>query len=235
MNISYDLSANGWHNHINLLQSLILKNNLKIVCDVGGGANPAIPLSFIKKHQLQYTLADIDAQELTKAPDQYHKVVVDFTKEAALSETYDLIFTKMVMEHVKGVNNFHTNVFKSLRPNGIAFHFFPCITTSPFLANYLIPEQLSSELLNVFAKRDRVQFDKFPAYYQWCLGPTRRNIRRFQKLGYEVCQYKGFFGHEYFKKIPSLQKLEDYKSQFLLKHPTPYLCSYAFVVLKKSL
>ena len=104
--ISYDLATNAWLNHTKFLQTLIVENGVKQVCDVGGGANPALSCPFIKEHQLEYTLADIDAQELSKAPDQYHKVEIDFTKRAISGGTYDLIFSKMVMEHVKDVESF---------------------------------------------------------------------------------------------------------------------------------
>ena len=147
-NIDYGLAKNAWSGHTEFLKTLIIENQAKKVCDVGGGANPAFSLSFIEKYELDYTLADIDAQELNKAPDQYNKVEIDFTKQSISNEDYDLIFTKMVMEHVKDVVSFHTNILRSLRPNGLAFHFFPCLSTLPFIVNHIVPEGLASSLLS---------------------------------------------------------------------------------------
>jgi hypothetical protein len=57
---------------------------------------------------------------------------------------------------------------------------------------------------------------------------------RFSGIGYEIVEYRGFFGHEgYYKKLPWLQKLHKFLSSYFLRDPNPHFTSYAWVVLKK--
>jgi hypothetical protein len=61
-------------------------------------------------------------------------------------------------------------------------------------------------------------------------------IARFESLGYEVIEYTGYFGHEYYmKRLPWLHRIEELKSLFLVRHPVPQFCSYATLVLRKPL
>ncbi len=45
--------------------------------------------------------------------------------------------------------------------------------------------------------------------------------------------YRGFFGNIYYSRIPILRDLHRVYTQYLVKHPTPYLTSFAQVVLRK--
>ena len=64
-------------------------------------------------------------------------------------------------------------------------------------------------------------------------GPTRRAIKRFESVGFEVKEFYGTFGHQYYYQIPPLNASEFAKARFLLRHPVPALTSYAVVVLRK--
>ncbi|MGI0025065.1 MAG: hypothetical protein ACREA4_07970, partial [Nitrososphaera sp.] len=93
-----------------------------------------------------------------------------------------------------------------------------------------------SHLLDVFAPRDRYHHGKFPSYYSWCRGPTKKQLDRFIDLGYSVMEYRGFFGHEnYYQKLPFAQKISRKIASSLLRHPIAHLTSYAYVVLKKPI
>jgi len=99
----------------------------------------------------------------------------------------------------------------------------------------MFPERVADALLQLVAPRDKEQFGKFPAYYHWCRGPIKRQIQRLESVGYEVVEYKGFFGHNYYERVPLFREAHKLKTHFLLKHPIPWLTSYAIVVLKKKL
>ena len=139
----------------------------------------------------------------------------------------------MLAEHITDPLQFHKNVLSCLANNGLAVHYFPTLYTLPFFANYIMPERLADILLHMFETRDRFQHAKFPAYYRWCRGPTHKQIQRFVSLGYEVVEYRGFFGHGYYQKIKVLDKINRIKTNYLLKHPNPIFTSYAYVVLRK--
>ena len=49
------------------------------ICEIGGGANPTLPTAFVKRYGIDYTVVDISAEELAKAPEGYRKVQADVT------------------------------------------------------------------------------------------------------------------------------------------------------------
>jgi 2-polyprenyl-3-methyl-5-hydroxy-6-metoxy-1,4-benzoquinol methylase len=171
---------------------------------------------------------------LSKAPENYTKILADIASPNFKIDTkFDLVFSKMLAEHIIDAEQFHKNILSCLNYNGLAVHYFPTLYTLPFFINYIIPDHLADILLHIFDPRDRHQHAKFPAYYRWCRGPTRKQIQRFISLGYDVVEYRGFWGHGYYNKIKVLDKIESIKTNFLLQHPNPFFTSYAYVVLKK--
>jgi SAM-dependent methyltransferase len=206
------------------------------VCDVGAGANPILDAGFVARCGLQYALLDIDQGELDKAPDGYARVCADVSDPAFVPpDTYDLVITQTVAEHVADGAAFHRNVAALLRPGGVAVHFFPTWWTLPFMVNRLVPEEVSEPvLLRIQPHRAPDGNEgKFPARYEWCRGPTRRQLRRLREAGFEVERYRGYFGHDYYTPIGPLQRLEHAKSRFLVRHPVAHLTSYALVVARR--
>jgi hypothetical protein len=233
--VSYGRAENAWPEHEDLIRALIQSNSVVSICDVGGGAHPSLPFDYVLHNGLQYSVLDISPDELDKGAPLYQRIVADIcAPDLALSDSFDLVCSKMLAEHVKDARTFHVNVYRMLRVGGIALHFFPTLYAAPFLANRLLPERLTEALQQRFAPRDAVLEKKFPAYYAWCRGPTARQIRRFENLGYSVLYYRGFFGHNYYANLPPLQEVHNRLTGFLLRHPVPTLTSYAQVVLRKE-
>jgi hypothetical protein len=205
------------------------------ICEVGGGANPALDLDYVHEHKLEYTILDISQEELDKAPDGYHKICFDITDPHFTYPTrFDLVFSQMVGEHIQSANRFHTNIFNMLSPRGIAFHVFPTLYTFPFVVNWLIPDWAARAALDIIAPRDKYRKAKFRAYYDWCYGPTEGNIRRLRQVGYGIPQYIGFFGHGYYEEYGPIQWIHEKETRYLLKHPNPNLTSYTFLMLARS-
>lgn len=231
-----DLASPGF---VPLLQGLIADHQLTRVCDVGGGANPALTDQFIVEQGLDYTLLDVSELELSKASDRYTKVLADiaspsFSEDANVTGRFDLLFSRMVAEHIADPAQFHRNVLSCLAPGGFAVHFFPTLYALPFVANRLIPERLSSALLSLFAPRDRDQHDKFPAYYRWCRGPTPRQLARLKSEGFEIVEYRGYFGHGgYYRRLPPILAIHEWRNRRLLRRPKAGATSYAMAVLRK--
>jgi hypothetical protein len=92
---------------------------------------------------------------------------------------------------------------------------------------------VSAVLLNVFMPRDSHKLGKFRAYYSWSRGPTPAMILRFEALGYEIVEYRGYFGHRYYSRVPVLHRLEGLKARILLANPMPMFCSYGMVIARK--
>jgi SAM-dependent methyltransferase len=234
MEINYLQSDREWQEYSEFIQNLIKEYDIRKICDVGGGANPVLSQQFVTDNQLDCTVLDISSAELEKAPKEYKKLVQDIeAADSVPTDQFDLVVTKMMAEHLRDGRLFHKNVFSMLKPGGVAVHYFPTLYALPFLINRSMPEWLSSFLLDIFLPRDRYQLGKFPAYYSWCYGPTRPMLRMLTGIGYEIVQYKGFFGNTYYTRIPILRNLHKTYTQCLVNHPTPYLTSFAQVILRK--
>jgi SAM-dependent methyltransferase len=239
MNIRYANFEEAWGSYDTFLQTLIERTGAKRVLEVGGGANPALPLDFVLRQGLEYTILDISLDELGKAPNDYMKVQGDISSPSLdLPERdYDLVFSKMLAEHIQNGETFHRNVYRLLGSSGRAFHFFPTLYAPPFMFNRLLPERLAEQVLNLLqsGREESGKNKKFPAYYSWCRGPTRKQMRRFSGLGYQVEEYIGFFGHDpYYSKFPLLLRLHRTLSKWLERHPIPLLCSFTYVILRKT-
>ena len=227
----------GWSAAPDFFKSLLTEYACTRILEVGSGANPTLSSEFVRSNHLSYTTSDLDAKELEKADAAFEQLVLDLSTnnvDPKLNAAFDCILSRMVGEHVSDGERYHRNIYKMLRPGGISAHCFSTLWTVPFAVNRLLPDPLTDRLLNIFAPRDNHKHAKFKAYYSWSRGPSKKMIQRFERLGFEVIRYTGYFGHSYYsKRLPWLQPLEDLKAELLLKYPVPQLCSYATLILRK--
>ncbi len=222
-------------NYDKFLLTLIKNTNAKSVCDIGGGRNPQLSDSFVKEFNLDYTVLDISQEELDLAPKNYKKQLCDIgSKDFHISNEYDFVFSKNVAEHIKDGEQFYRNIHSMLKPNGIAFNFFPTLISLPFVVNKYTPEKLSDKILNLICPRDRVKQGKFPAYYSWTYGPTKKQIRKLESLGFEVCLYVGCFGHSYYNYIPVMKQIHYAFAKWVAKHPLYQFTSFACLIIQKK-
>ena len=117
-----------------------------------------------------------------------------------------------------------------LAPGGIAFHFFPTLYVPAFVVNRVLPNNASSWLLRRIAPRVT---PKFPARYSWCRGPTRAAVQRLERLGYEVVEYRGFYGEPYSSRLPVFGRALGSLNDWAARHSNPHLTSFAFLTLRK--
>lgn len=240
MNIKYQHTSAfpGWQKAPDLLINLIQTYAPKKLLEIGSGANPTLSPEKVSELGINYTTNDLSSLELAKAPSIYSKweanlCAVDIAQTHP--ERYGLIFSRMVNEHIKDGKTYYKNLYDLLEPGGVTAHCFSTLYTLPFVVNRLLPETLTDKLLHIFSPRaDRFQHEKFPAYYSWSRGPSKRAISRFKSLGFEVVEYVGYFGHGYYrKKLPFLDRLEQKKAKWLVENPNPNFTSYSYVILRK--
>jgi 2-polyprenyl-3-methyl-5-hydroxy-6-metoxy-1,4-benzoquinol methylase len=235
--VAYGSAETAWTGFKEILLELADRPDVGRVCEVGGGARPALSLEAIDERRLDYTLLDASEQELSKAPDGYTKLQADITvRDPASSGRYDLVFSRLVVEHIANPVAFHRNLFDMLVPGGYALHFFSTLFAPPFVVNRILPEPVATKVVQWLqpGREQTGNEGKFPAYYRWCRGPTRRQIRRFRSLGYEVHRYDGFFGTpRYYQRFPPLRKADERVARLLIEHPLPALSSFAHVLLRK--
>jgi 2-polyprenyl-3-methyl-5-hydroxy-6-metoxy-1,4-benzoquinol methylase len=229
----------GWGKAEAFFQDRIDEYNVNSILEIGSGANPTISQNFAKKHGLEYTTNDINQEELDKAPSVYNRLLFDFSSAnvpSSIKDSYDMVFSRMVNEHIKNGKVYYSNIFQVLKKGGITIHCFSTLFCLPFLINRITPEFISDKLLNFVSPReDNHLHGKFTAYYSWSRGPTKSMIKQFQNIGYNIIEYVGFFGHNYYlNRFPLLHTLEEIKSNFLYSQMRiPHLTSYAYVILQK--
>jgi SAM-dependent methyltransferase len=226
----------GWQKFPSFIEELITTHSLKRICEIGAGANPTLVPEFVQSHGLQYNAVDECEVEIVKSG---MAQMVAFDICTANTEIpgapYDLVFSRMTAEHFWDSANAYENMFRSLAPGGMCVHSFATLYSLPFLLNRFLPDSVSSFLLNCFAPRDLDKHDKFKAYYSHCRGPIKSQLQFFERIGYEIVEYRGYFGHTYYRKrMPFVHFIEKQKSGLLLKVPVAHLTSYATIILQRS-
>lgn len=217
------------------IEDLIVKFNVKSVFEIGAGANPALSPEAVRRLKISYTLNDLEKDELDKADPVYERNISDLCDaEIKIEKKYDLVFSRMAGEHFYNAKNLHANVHNLLNDGGYSVHCFSTLYAFPFLVNKYMPDWLSDKLLAIFNPRNYYQHKKFKAFYDKSFGPSAKMIQFFEDQGYDIIDYTGYYGHPYYKRIPLIHQLENYKSAWLVKHPITALTSYASVVLKKK-
>lgn len=226
----------GWERARQWITDIIHRFGSVDVLEVGSGANPTLDTESVSSRALGYTANDVSATELNKASEVYKRWVFDFSTSNVpvdMQGRFDLVFSRMVNEHISDGQKYHANILKVLRPGGVSAHCFSTLYSFPFTVNRLLPEFASDALLNIFMPRDKCKLGKFRAYYSWSRGPSASMLNRFDSLGYEVLDYRGYFGHAYYHRIPALHRLEAAKARWLLSHPMAPLCSYGMLIARK--
>ena len=229
----------GWGGAPRFLSSLVERESSRAVLEIGSGANPTLSPAQLRELGVRYTTNDRSASELAKADPAYETLLLDMAAPSPATlprEAFDLIFSRMVNEHVDDGERYYRNIFAALRPGGVTAHCFSTLYALPFVVNRVVPERLAGRLLAIFNPReDAYMHDKFPARYSWSRGPTRRAVARLQRLGYEIDEYHGYFGHPYYDRpaLRPVRALEEAKAAWLCGHPIPALTSYAVMILRK--
>jgi SAM-dependent methyltransferase len=237
VNVTYGDWQTGLTEYKKRLLDLFAKERPLTVADVGGGANPSLSPEEVRELGIQYTLLDISAAELEKASDTYQKVLQDVCAPLPVDhKRYDVVFSHMLAEHVAKPLAFHRNLYQLLEPNGVAAHLMPTYYEPAFLLNHILPERASAAVLKrMQSNRDFDHLEgKFPAYYRWCRGPSRQQIRRLGSTGFQVEQMTGYFGTGYLARFQRVQRAYDRAwVSPLLRHPVPQLTSYCWMVLRR--
>ena len=234
--VSYRPWLELWDSFEERLAAVIRDSGAVEVGELGGGANPAVSLAEQVGHPVNLTVLDISPEQLDRTPAGLDTLCVDLcADDPPVLGRFDLVFSRMLCEHVRSGRTFHRNCHAALRPGGRAVHFFPAATALPFAANRLLPLGLSERLLGTFfpARKRGGAYDKFPAYYSWCWGPTRPQLERYRSLGFEIESCDVGIGHGYYERLPGLRQLENAKSELVLRHPTPWLAAYVVFVLRR--
>ena len=222
----------AWNRFKTSVLALAQQRGTRRILEVGGGRRPLFSMEEVKEHHFDYTINDVDEGELKRAPEGYRKACFDSAGVAPeeLTGTFDLIFSKMVLEHVGDGERYFQNVAKLLAPGGVGVAFHPTLYCPPFVLNRLMPEELSARVLRAFFPyRNPEAVPKFPARYSWCFS-TEAHAERIRSLGFEEVVIVPFYGTSYFKKIPGLAALDRMTTRHAKIRDMRWLSSFAYTL-----
>jgi SAM-dependent methyltransferase len=228
----------AWHNFEHTVLRLMAATSTKTVMEIGAGRRPMLTGKQISSLNLSYTANDISERELARAPSFVSKACFDIAGKAGpglapLANRYDLIFSKMVFEHIPDTRQAYRNILELLAPGGICINYHPVLYSPPFLINLLLPDAVTAPILRMFnPSRHDGDVPKFPAKYDRCVisAKLRSDLR---DLGFREVWQIPFFYHGYFKKIPGLFQLDRSLSKVAEHRDWQGLASFCYTIAMK--
>jgi SAM-dependent methyltransferase len=204
--------------------------------EIGGGRGPQLTPDEADKLGVDLTVNDIDAGELSLAPEGFATACFDIAGDVdpSLHKKFDLIFSRMVFEHVKGAPHAWRNVAALLAPGGVALAYHPTLYSPPFIINWLTPEAFSARLLrHFFPGRHNGDYPKFPARYEMCVSEPGIVAPKLRACGFSEVLIAPFFGHGYLRSIPIVREIEGALHVLAERRDWRGLSSYAFTLVRR--
>lgn len=222
----------AWDNYKNTVLQLARG---KQVLEIGAGRSPLFDLKELEDQKIDYVANDISKNELHHLPSGINSVVFDASGNIPESHfnRFDVIFSKMVQEHVSDGRQFYKNCYSLLKEGGIVISFHPTLYASLYLVNKLLPETVSRKLLQlVFPHRNENEVPKFPAKYELCRisNKTRSEIKR---IGFLQVEQLPFWGHNYYDKLSITKYAQEKTQKFASNFRIEFLCTFAYTICKK--
>ncbi len=204
--------------------------------EVGGGRGPQLTPAQADELGVALTVNDIDARELSLAPAGFETALFDIAGEVdpRFFGRFDLIYSRMVFEHVKNAPRAWRNVCALLAPGGVALAYHPTLYSPPFVVNLLVSESVSSRLLRLFFPwRHDGDYPKFPARYEMCFATPSRVAPALRDAGFSEVLIAPFFGHGYLRSAPVLREVEGALHRLAERRDWRALASYAFTLARR--
>lgn len=167
------------------------------VIDVGAGRTWYFGKQWWSNPKFRLVGIDIDATELDLNPDLDQRITTDACQDFGLPDaSADLVLCRAVVEHLQDTSFFLQNLYKVLRPGGVAVLSFSNPLAPPILINRMLPRAASARLLAWLVPGSE-GLQGFQTYYDKCLFSTF--YRECKRLGFSVdFSYSGFYSSSYF-------------------------------------
>ncbi len=233
-------SAWAWDNYESTILTLARTYGLRSVCEIGGGRDPLFTAGQATERGIDLIVNDIDAGELALTPAGLKTARFDIAGDLSEPDVapggYDMMISRMVFEHIDGVEQAWRNVHALLAPGGVALAFFPTLWAPVFALNHVLPEKASRAIVHALfpARRDGGSDPKFPALYDWCRGNPRILTPMLNRAGFRDIHIQPFWGHGYFDRMPGLKQLDHGFNALAAKTGWSLVTTYAYVVVRKE-
>lgn len=143
--------------------------------DVGGGRSSQFAEAAAAK-DIEVIAFDISGEELAANDRVGLKVVGDAGQRLPFRDaSFDIVISRTVLEHVRGVDVFIGESKRILKPGGVAIHLIPC-TFAPFaLVTKLVPFPVAKTILHTFRPESKGVVE-FPPFYEDCWPGMMRTL-----------------------------------------------------------
>tara|TARA_B110000305_G_scaffold87237_1_gene98347 strand:+ start:53 stop:811 length:759 start_codon:yes stop_codon:yes gene_type:complete len=162
------------------------------VLEVGGIDRP-----FLEKGA-GFDYVGMDIEHRPKCDEVYDRFFVQSIEEP-LSGKYDLIISRMVLEHVPDNEKTWSVMYEALKPGGKAIHIFPSGLHPYSLATRLVGNKLQRKLIRLY-RPNAVEVTGYPAFYNRCSPRAlRKTLERMAygsieiRTNYSAAEYFNFF------------------------------------------
>lgn len=229
----------SWNSYKAVIVRLSEEYGLRRHLEIGGGRDTLFTPDEAGRLGLSVTVNDISAGELALAPAAFAKVCCDVaapdTLRAIAPGAYDLVYSRMVMEHVRDARRLWENQYAMLAPGGVALAFIPTLYAPAFALNRLVPETLSGAIVKrLFPDRHKDGDNpKFPAFYHHCYGDGAKVAPMLEAIGFREVLVLPFYGYSYFWRIPGLKQLDAAFTRFVRARDWRLFTSFAYIVAVK--
>lgn len=226
----------AWESYKDVITTLGTELGLTRHLEVGGGRQPLFTPAEAAAHGFDITINDISAEELSRAPADFARLHCDIAARGVLDAgalgAYDLVYSKMVMEHVRDAGQMWRNQYALLAPGGIALAFIPTLFAPAFAANHLLPNRVSGAVVGkMFPGRSwEGSNPKFPAHYDLCYGDPRRVEPTLRAAGFDEVHVLPFYGYSYFDGVPGLRRADRWFTEWARRGDRRRFTSFAYVI-----
>lgn len=230
----------AWDHYEDSILALSRQFGLSRLLEIGGGRDPLFTADMARDYGLELTVNDIDAAELALTPQGLKTarfdIAGDLSEPDVARSGYDLMFSRMVFEHVHDVEKAWTNIHALLAPGGVALAFFPTLWAPVFALNHILPEKASRAILHALfpARRDGGGDPKFPAFYDWCRGAERHLKPMLGRAGFSDVHVQPFWGHGYLDRVPGARQIDHAFNAVAARVGWSFVTTYAYVVVRKD-
>lgn len=224
----------GWDLYKPLIEEFVSSSN-GTVLEIGAGRSPLFSLKEISDMGCNYVANDISEPELNRLSDSYARAHFDICGDipSGQSGMYDVVFSKMVLEHVSDGGKYYSNAAKLLRSGGVLVTFHPTLYCAPFVLNSLMPEGLSRRLLAfIMPNRTDDGVPKFPAVYSYCRS-THAQEKKIENIGFKSVEAIALYGHSYYQKFPLADKVQQRVADALARLDVRFFSSFSFTIAYK--
>jgi SAM-dependent methyltransferase len=230
----------AWDHYETTILGLAHQFGLRRVCEIGGGRDPLFTRDEALRNGIDLIVNDIDAGELALTgrglETARFDIAGDLSEPDIVRGGYDMMVSRMVFEHVDGVERAWANIHELLVPGGVALAFFPTLWAPVFALNRVLPEKLSRAIVHALfpARRDGGDDPKFPALYDWCRGDPALLGPMLRRAGFADIHVQRFWGHDYFERMPGLKQLDHAFNAAAARIGWSLVTTHAYVVVRKG-